>query len=159
MPVLFDGELMADYHQFYLQDASADAEIAIEWTDADLKSRMVMRDGLVVLTTERNMMVPVSVRLSDHEPQIDLQRFDHAVLGHIRTSGSLVIAGLTDYLPDARRLPVPAGDLCVLSLSQGLGTLSTDGLDGDDRYDIHLWPCAPVHAAAVDVLRQWPANE
>jgi hypothetical protein len=38
---------------------------------------------------------------------------DHVVIGGFYTSGEIVIAGLNDYLPDARPVAVPAGPLCA----------------------------------------------
>jgi hypothetical protein len=47
---------------------------------------------------------------------------------------------------------VAAGTYRVRLHGSGLGTLSADGLDGDDRYRIVLWP-AP--AAEIVVRKQY----
>jgi hypothetical protein len=54
-------------------------------------------------------------------------------------TGRLVIAGCTDYFPDAARIEVEPGTYNALIGYKGLGTLSEDGLDGDDSYHIFLW--------------------
>jgi hypothetical protein len=64
----------------------------------------------------------------------------------------IAILGCTDYLPDAARFPVPPGELKAAIVFSGLGTVSEDGLDGDDRYTLHLWP---GRADGVRVLKPW----
>ncbi|WP_313013585.1 hypothetical protein [Brevundimonas sp.] len=43
---------------------------------------------------------------------------------------------------------MPAGDYAARVSHGGLDTLSEDGLDGDDRYRIQLWP-GPVRPVTV----------
>ncbi|QCI67242.1 hypothetical protein [Phreatobacter stygius] len=153
MPTVFDGELFADYHQFYLADAGAVATAEpTPWTDADVGRRLHPEDRLVAISTARNMTVPVRVELHDAAPALDLAEADHLVQGSLLTAGEVVIAGCTDYLPDAARFNAPPGHLRVLAVFSGLGTISEDGLEGDDRYVLHLWP---GQAVAVTVHRQW----
>lgn len=151
--VVFDGMLLADYHQIYLVDAAAKPELPTQWTKEALQARVLAGDGSLTFMTARNMKVPVRVELVQREPSIALGHTDHVVVGNLRTSGTVVIAGLLDYYPDATRFSVPPGNLRVMVVSAGLGTLSADGLAGKDRYDVYLWPAA---AAPLQVLRQWP---
>jgi hypothetical protein len=58
-------------------------------------------------------------------------------------SGRLVIAGCTDYLPTAARIPVQPGWYRARIYYGGLDTLTADELDGDDHYQIVLWPSGP----------------
>lgn len=151
--VIFDGVLFADYHQFYLVDAAQTDDVPVQWTDEDVRARILVGPHAVIFSTERNMSVPVQVHLHETEPELDLTSVDHAVSGRFESLGEVVIAGLTDYLPDAARLTVPAGPLCAMAVSTGLGTLSEDGTVGDDAYVVHLWHCpAPM---PVRVLEQW----
>ena len=46
---------------------------------------------------------------------------------------------------------MPAGVLRVRVLFAGFDSLSEDGLEGDDRYHIEIWPGAPI---ALEVLKQ-----
>jgi hypothetical protein len=150
--VLFDGGIFADYHQFYLTDADGSGDLPTDWTEDALSDRIACDDGVLLVTTARNMTVPVRVELHDAEPEIDTAAADHVVLGSLRTAGELVIAGCTDYLPDAARAEVPPGNLRAMVVFTGLGTLSEDGLEGEDRYAVHLWPSEDT---GVAVLRQW----
>jgi len=64
-----------------------------------------------------------------------------------------VIAGCTDYFPDAMRIPVPPAVYRVRVSYGGLDTLSDDGLEGDDHYRLQLWPATSI---AISVLKQRP---
>ena len=50
-----------------------------------------------------NMTVQVRVELHEQQPRIDIEKADHVVVRNFQTSGQIVIAGLTDYLPTAHR--------------------------------------------------------
>jgi hypothetical protein len=60
------------------------------------------------------------------------------------TSGRLVVAGCTDYFPDAARIDVPPGSYRARIYSGNLNSLSDDGLDGDDHYRVALWNARPL---------------
>jgi hypothetical protein len=98
------------------------------------------------------MPVPVTVELHEEEPALELDNADQTVEAGLRSDGEIAILGCTDYLPDATRFSVPAGDLKAMIVFSGLGTLRASGLDGDDRYTVHLWP---GKAGGVRVLRHW----
>ena len=154
MRVLFEGELLADYHQLYVADAAdrSDDNFPQDWPEDVLSRRVNLGPGVIVVSTARNMTVPFRVELHDRAPSVDLDAVDHAVECGIVTSGEIVVAGLMDYAPDAARASVPAGSLRALIVSTGLGTLSEDGLEGDDAYAMHLWPGA---GDEVVVRKQW----
>jgi hypothetical protein len=56
------------------------------------------------------------------------------------SSGRVVIAGCTDYFPDAIRIPVEPGTYRVRIYYGGLASISEDGLEGEDHYQVVLWP-------------------
>lgn len=154
MAVVFEGELFADYHQFYLEDDAGTPDIPADWTDEAVRHRILCADGVVSVSTARNMTVPVLVELHDEPPQVP-EEADHIVMANLRTAGRVVIAGCTDYLPDAARFSVPEGELRAMVVFTGLGTISEDGLEGGDRYIIHLWP---GWGNGTIVLRQWEGD-
>lgn len=143
MPVLFDGPLMAEYHQFYVSDAASLTTLPTQWTEQDVERRILAGEHGVIISTARNMPVAVRVELHAHQPALDPARVDHAVTASFRSTGSITIAGLLDYAPAAATASVPPGTLCAMAVSTGLGTISMDGLEGQDRYTVHLWPCTP----------------
>ncbi|MCH4811854.1 hypothetical protein [Vreelandella neptunia] len=84
---------------------------------------LAMAEGVVGVGTARNMLVPVAVEVLETAPPALLERFDHVVEGSLEVSnGTLVIAGCTDYLPDAARLPIAKGGYAVSVCASGLGT-------------------------------------
>jgi hypothetical protein len=144
--------LFADYFQFYIQDESAEADLSAAWTEEAVERMLAVEAGVVGIGTARNMHVPVSVEVLDAAPPPDLARWEHVVDCTLVTRGAkLAIAGCTDYLPDAARIAVAPGTYRVRASYAGLDTLSDDGLEGQDRYRLQLWP-AP--AIGVTVVKQ-----
>lgn len=153
MTLLFDGELLADYHQVYLRDAAL-APLPDDYTDEAIARRVMAGPHGIIVHTERDMTVPLRVELFAQRPLLDLARFDHvAECGFAAPSGTLVIAGLTDPVAAAARVKVPTGPLRALVTFENLGTSGEDGLGGDDRYGVRLWPGRGSRDVAV--LRRW----
>lgn len=151
---LYQGELFADYFQIYLHDAGH-PDLPDDYTDEMLARRLMVGPHAVVLQTVRNMIVPIRVEWHGQRPALDLDAYQHVVEAHFDCpSGQLVLAGLTDFAPTAPRLAVTVGRLGVRAGFSGLDTLNEDGLEGDDRYVIQLWPGAG--AEGVRVLKSWP---
>jgi len=96
------------------------------------------------------MDVPVEVQIADAAPSDDQAAWDqiNECSIHIQ-SGRLVVAGCTDYFPDAARIELPAGWYRARVYYAGLDTLSADGLDGADHYRIVLWPLPGAPATVL----------
>jgi hypothetical protein len=87
----------------------------------------------------------MSFELLAQEPEQDFEAWDQVTECSIEVpSGRLVIAGCTDYFPDAARIEVAAGTYRVRVSYGGLDTLSEDGLDGDDHYRVQLWMASKI---------------
>ena len=136
-------ELFADYFQFYIQDEKVDGDLSNSWTQEAVDRLLALAPGTIGVGTVRNMDVPVTIKLFDHEPEINN---DLESVGQINecdieaTSDKLVVAGCTDYFPDAKRIDVDKGIYRARIYYCNLDKISEDGLDGDDYYEIHLWP-------------------
>jgi hypothetical protein len=134
-------EILADYYQIYVCDPAHDEDWSALWNDQTLDDRIIALEHTVVFGTGRNMLVPIAVFVHDANPDMTkmVSGADHAVSANIMcTSGAFIVAGCTDYLPDAFTLDSGRGSFGVAFLSFDLGTI--DGLDGDDRYELHIWP-------------------
>ena len=141
MAATFQFELLADYHQFYLQDADAKGDLSESWTDEATARLLSIGEHVIGVGTVRNMTVPVVVEVHPVEPPLDLALWDHVTQCSIDVpSGKIVIAGCTDYFPDAARIDVPPGTYRARISYGALDALSDDGLDGDDNYRVQLWP-------------------
>ncbi|MDR2920254.1 MAG: hypothetical protein LBV72_12940 [Tannerella sp.] len=136
-------ELFADYFQFFIQDENAEDNFDNDWTDEAVGRLLIVTDGLIGVGTVRNMNVPVIIKIFDSEPPMLAD--DQGVIGQINEcdlnvfSGRIMISGCTDYLPDARRVDLDNGIYRARIYYANLDTLSEDGLEGDDCYEIHLW--------------------
>lgn len=140
-------ELFADYHQFYLRDETSATNCSDCWTPEANERMLVSADGVVIVGTARDMTVPVEIELHDIEPPQNLEAWDQVHECSIRVaSGRLVVAGCTDYFPDAARIVLAPGSYRARVLYAKLDALSEDRIDGDDHYAVQLWPgdAAPV---------------
>jgi hypothetical protein len=145
-------KLFADYFQIHIEDPPT-AEVPL-WTDDDTNKRFVAMSRLIAFGTGRNMTVPVDVFQHPGEPDLAprIGMADHAIrAGLANTSGQFKIAG-NDYLPDAFALKTGAGLFGIAFLSFGLATIND--LEGDDRYELHVWPVTEL--PKPEVLRQGP---
>jgi hypothetical protein len=146
--------LFADYFQFYLQDEQADGDLSEAWTEEACNAGLALAPGTIGVGTARNMTVPVTVEVWDGAPPLDnLEEWDRVNECSIEIPSSrIVIAGCTDYFPEAARIPVTAGTYRARIYYGKLDQVRD--LEGDDHYKIALWPgdaTAPLaikHSAA-----------
>jgi hypothetical protein len=136
-------ELFADYFQFYIQDEKANGDLSEKWTEEAVEQLLAITDGTIGVGTVRNMDVPVIIKTFDIEP-VFLADIEN-IISQINEcdievkSGKIVIAGCTDYFPDAKRIELNNGIYRARIYYGNLDKLSEDGLDGEDFYEIHLW--------------------
>jgi len=137
---LYQGYIFADYFQIYLCD-EAHPDLPDDYSEENMARRLMVGPYGIVMHTARNMEVPVRVAWTEQRPEADLDAFQHVVeAGFLCPTGRLILAGMTDEEATAPRLTVKAGAIGVRLSCSGLDTLSEDGLDGEDRYLVHLWP-------------------
>lgn len=145
-----DFTIFADYFQFYIQDEPADGDLSNAWSDEAVARLLAVAPGVVGIGTVRNMDVPVSVEFFSKEPTAALAQWDHVVECSLSVqSGRIVVAGCTDYFPDAARIEVAPGTYRVRVCYAGLHSLSPGGLDGDDRYRLELWQASAIEPTVL----------
>jgi hypothetical protein len=141
--------LLADYFQFYLQDEAARGDLSESWTEQAVADLLALAPGTIGVGTVRNAQVPVVVEVLEGPPADGLEEWDHVTECSLDVpSGKIVVAGCTDYFPEARRIEVAAGGYRARIFYGGLDRLSADGLEGEDHYKVCLWP-APAAAPVV----------
>lgn len=143
--------IFADYHQFYVWDPVTSGQQAPEnWSDQDVANRVKVIPGVVVVCPVRQMTVPVEVGIWDSEPQVVFNAWQHVVEAPLTTTGKIEIHECTGGSHAC--FTVEPGDYTVRALFRGLDTVSEDGLDGKDFYEIQIWkaPCAGLR-----IIRKW----
>ena len=132
--------IFADYHQFYLQDDDERfGGLSNAWTPEATERLMATAEHVVGIGTVRNMTVPVRIEVGPKLPSLEPSQWDMVNRASLVCStGRIVVAGCTDYFPDARRLSVIPGTYDVLVGYKNLQSLSVDGLEGDDSYHVFL---------------------
>jgi hypothetical protein len=148
-------EIFADYSQFYLCDPDHVEDWSALWNDQSTADQLIAMTTTVVFGTNRNFTVPVDLYRHDNRPDVDglAAVADHAVLASIVCrSGTLKLAGCTDYLPDAFGFDTAPATYGVFYAAHKLA--SVVGLDGDDTYDVQLWPVSET--IPMRVLRRHP---
>lgn len=135
-----DLSIFADYFQFYVQDAETADDFAEGWTAETSEAMLVSKSTALGIGTARNMDVPVRLEVHDaapHDPG-GWDRQNQTTLA--LPSGRLQVMGCTDYAHDAFQAATKPGTYQVRISYFDLDKLSEDGLDGDDRYLVQLWP-------------------
>jgi hypothetical protein len=136
--------LFADYFQFYLQDEKVDGNLSDAWTEQAVQDLLAIAPGTIGVGAVRNMDVPVEVELLQSTPSESFDAWDQVNECDIEIrSGTLVVAGCTDYFPDAARIKVEPGSYRARVYYGKLDSLSEDGLDGDDHYKVSIWMSEP----------------
>ena len=136
-----DLVLFADYFQFYLQDEPSVGDLGDSWTEEAVQNLFALAPGIIGVGTVRNMHVPVTVEIRDSGPEEDSNSWDQINECSIEiSSGTLVVAGCTDYFPEATRIQVKPGPYRARIFYANLDSLRENGLEGDDKYKVVLWP-------------------
>ncbi|MCX2729410.1 hypothetical protein OOZ19_04095 [Saccharopolyspora sp. NFXS83] len=145
-PTRADLQLVADYGQIHLFDqADATVDVSEEWTDQLLDLRIGSDpEGptLIGLGVARNAKVSFALELLTQAPDQQVQPgWDHVVEASINApSEVLVLSGPTAAKHKAVEIHVAPGVYRVRHHMAGLDTISDDALDGDDHYELLLWP-------------------
>lgn len=137
-----ETELFADYFQFYIQDESVDGDLSNAWDDDAVNRLLAIAPGTIGIGTVRNMDVPVTISIFDGEPEYihNLSTIQHVMECDLEVkSKRIVVAGCTDYFPEAMRIDIDKGIYRCRIYYGNLDKLSEDRLDGDDFYELHVW--------------------
>lgn len=138
----FELNLFADYFQFYIQDDDIDVgDLSNAWTEDAVTNLLAETERAIGIGTVRNMDVPVYIQIDNELPNLNSDEWDKINETELKCeTGRLVVAGCTDYYPDAQRIDLSPGNYKVVIGYKGLDTLSEDGLDGRDCYYLYISP-------------------
>ena len=151
MPRTFQYEIFADYHQFYLQDDDQSfGDLSKAWSEEAADRLLAVAPHVIGVGTVRNMSVPVSVVVHESQPKVDREEWDHITTASLQIdTGRIVVAGCTDYYPDAARIDVSPGIYEAIICYSKLTSLSPDGLDCEYSYHVHLFPGRQIEPAIL----------
>mgnify|MGYP007078463679 CR=1 FL=1 len=147
--------IFADYSMIFVKDFSVEENFDdIDWSDEDLKSFFYPLEKGFVIGTVRNMNVPFILEVHESKPILETTEWDHIVECSIDlVSGILSISGTSDYIDDYRKVELTTGLYNALICYAGLGTISEDGLEGNDFYKLILWKSNVFLLKTV--IKQW----
>lgn len=141
-------ELLADYGQIHIVDPDHATGEGPAWTSEEVEAMLALGPGIVAFGTARSMETPVRVELHAERPGVDPDQWDQIAECFISSpSRRILVKGPTEYDPDAFALDLPSSCMAVRILWTGLDSIGEDGLEGDDRYVVQLWPGEPRPAS------------
>lgn len=146
--------VFADYNSFMVQDETARLEPDRAWTKALITDTIAAREGVIGIGTARRTTVPVILDVRSDSPDEDFDDWDHITEAGLHVESGKVIVSMLDYSDAIPRTMVPPGSYTARVYAKGFGTISSDGIHGDDRYHVVLWP-GSVRAPAA--LQRHPA--
>ena len=151
-------QLFADYFQFYLLDDNDGLISAAKiWTREGSERKLAAGPGIIAIGTARNMNVPVIIKVQSDESLEEFEKWDKVNECSLTVnSGKIVVMGATDYYDDAARINVQPGTYRVRIHYGSLESISENGLDGDDHYELILWPDAeerPIKVLKYTLLK------
>jgi hypothetical protein len=137
----YEFELFPDYYQFYLQDEQTIGDLSDSWLDRANEGCFALVPGTISVATVQNRRdVPVIVEIHDGEPENNFDEWDWVIDISIDIpSGKIVVAGCTDYFPDAARISVEPGSYRARVFYGELNSVSVDDCEGNDKYKVALW--------------------
>lgn len=128
-------QVFADYHQFYLMDASIEPNIPEEVTDQDILRRLRTAPHIVVFHTESAAHVPVEVAFVPEPTEVEGSWEHQAEFSLSLPSGTAALCGCTDYVPECPRITVVPGSYSGRAYFAG-------SAGSEERYCLMLWPAA-----------------
>jgi hypothetical protein len=133
-------DVFADYNCFMVQDETARFEPDRAWTKALITDMIAAREGVIGVGTARRMTVPVILDVRSEAPDDNFDGWDHVTEAGLHVESGKVIVSMLDYGDAIPRTDVPTGDYTARVYASGFGTISSDGIHGDDLYHVVLWP-------------------
>lgn len=134
-------QLFADYFQLVIMDEKSEEDFSSIWTDEAANRMLAVGDKAVCPGTLRNVDVDIEIDICSERPKINYSEWDNIAEASISIpSGTLVVMGCTDYLPEAMRIEMEPGDYQLLSLIGGIDSIRNEWEPANDLYKVILWP-------------------
>ncbi len=151
-------EVFADYSTMLVQDDQARlGDPGPAWFEALATNWINAAPGIVGVGAARPFDVPVIVDVRRTPPAdntLELQQAQHVTEASLAVPSGRLLISMQDFDDELPRIPLTPGTYVVRVYSHGLDTFSEDGLDGEDRYHVVLWPTDEEHPAQV--IKRYP---
>lgn len=142
--------VFADSFQVYVYDSRTEPVFIREWNNRAISDKLVVKPGAIAFCPMRELDVPVTVRVQPSAPAADLSAWDHVAECTLDApSGRVLVMGPVDT--PAARIDLPPGTYRLRISSGGFASIDAAGLNGDDHYELCLWPADP---APLQVLKR-----
>lgn len=136
-------QILADYHQFYLMDATVEPPIPKEISEQDMLRRLRTAPHIVVFHTESASQVSVQVTFGTEPFEAEGPWEHQADFSLALPSGTAVLCGCTDYVPQCPRL------FAEPMTYRGRAYFASSAV-ASERCLIMLWPAAAEPIAPGD---------
>ncbi len=152
--------VFADYFQVFVYDKALNfSQITIGanwWTGNDQEYLLSEKfnNQLIVVGTVRDFDVPIIVYIERAEPLVNLDAWDQVIECSINISSGQLCIGEQFDEGNTHIFYVEPGIWQMRVLYGGLFTLSEDGIEGDDKYEIHFWPIDKVESLKLIKIRK-----
>ncbi|MBT1687515.1 hypothetical protein [Dawidia soli] len=147
------------YSQIFLQGNARSMDfhqVGKLWNDVEVEAKFCVRPHLVVIGTEGDISVPFSIDITNEEPTIKLEDWDHVNRCMIEIDDKLRIYGDWDFPEEyVRSFDLPSGHYGVLICYKALDSVydNDPNVDPTDSYHVFMWPT--VSEVPMKVLKQW----
>lgn len=133
-----DLSVYCEYFQFYIRDGGLAPAAPTDWNYGDIEALVKLKDGLIAIRTASDLSVDVKVEITDSEPEVTLENFDHVVRCSLTlTTGYLQVHECIGE--EKLRLKVQPGAYSALLLYSNLNAAQTANGDGGDSYHLYFW--------------------
>ncbi|MFH8411473.1 hypothetical protein ACH4FX_42980 [Streptomyces sp. NPDC018019] len=151
-------EVFADYSILLVQDEGAylGDQPDPAWFDTLAADWINTAPGIIGIGAARPFDVPVTVdvRRTPSADDAERQQADHVTEAGLTLPSGRLLIFMQDFDDGLPRISLAPGTYAVRIYSHGLRTVSEDGLEGEDRYHVVLWPTDEEHSAQV--LKRYP---
>lgn len=150
----FNSNLSVAYSQIYIEDYSCGFHVHDKtWNDEEMSSMLCVGRNFIIIGTVRSIQVPFFIEILEFEPQLDLNQWDHVNECTIQIGLGVLVSGDFDTEGEMLKIDLTQGIYEVRVCYRGLGTISWDGLEGEDSYHVYMWPASNLIPKSV--LKQW----
>jgi len=140
-------QVSADYHQFYLMDASIEPNIPEEVTEQDILRRLRTAPHIVVFHTESAAHVHVEVVFLSEPTEAEGAWEHQATFSLSLPSGTAALCGCTDFVPECPRITVTPGSYDGHAYFAG-------STKSEESCRLVLWPAAAQQVNPPDLSLQ-----